>query len=423
MASDSLRRLSVLMATVFVDMVGFSIVFTQLPFSTEGLGGTPTLVGLLISSFALAKLATSPLWGKLSDRSGRRPVILAGLVASGVGFVLFGLAASPAVEGLLGPAGALWVLFSSRLAQGAGGGTAGVVQAYASDSSRPQDRAKILGWVTAATSAGVMIGPALGSLAVRLRPEAPGLLAAALCLANLASAWRWLPESAGGQAASRPEGAPRPSIRRAVRGLLAEPGSPVATLIWTYALGMLAFMSLNGVLALYLNRAFGIDKQTIGWFYLYVAGITLVMRAVLLGPIVRAVGEVWTLRLGALAIAAGLLTVPLAWNLPTLALVAVFMPVGTALLFPATTSLVSQRAAAHETGQTLGVQQAFGGGAQLLGPVWATAIFERVGIATPFWTAGGLMLAVCVYTLRITAPEPGPEVPPLPAQGEPGAAA
>jgi MFS family permease len=429
MAHDSFRRLSVLMATVFVDMLGFSIAFSQLPFYTERFGGTPTLVGLLISTFALAKLVTSPWWGKLSDRYGRRPAILSGLVASVVAFLLFGLAASEAVEWFLGPGGALWVLFASRRVQGASGGTVGVIQAYVSDSSQRQDRAKILGWVTAASSAGVMIGPALGSLAFRLGPEAPGYLAAGFCLANLASAWRWLPEPERQRAATHPDGAPRPSIRRAVRGLLAEPGSPVATLIWTYALGMLAFMSLNGVLALYLNRAFGIDETTIGWFYLYVAGITLVMRALLIGPIVRALGEVWTLRLGALAIATGLLTIPLASNLLTLAVVAIFIPVGTALLFPATTSLVSQRAEAHEMGQTLGVQQAFGSTAQLLGPLWSTAVFERVGTGAPFWATGALMLAVCLYTLRIAAPpeeastrEPPAPPAPLTAGGEPGAA-
>ena len=183
---------------------------------------------------------------------------------------------------------------------------------------------------------------------------------------------------------------------------------------------MLAFMSLNGVLALYLNRTFSIDEESIGFFYLYVAVITLVMRAVLLGPIVRALGEVLTLRLGALAITAGLLTVPLAWNLGTLALVAVFMPVGTALLFPATTSLVSQRAPAHEVGQTLGVQQAFGSAAQLAGPLWATAVFQGVGIGAPFWIAGGLMAVVCVFTLRIEPPPAEAEPAPVAAEGEAG---
>lgn len=428
---DSLKRLSVLMATVFVDMVGFSMVLTQLPFYAERFGASPTLIGLLISAFAVAQLATAPLWGKLSDRYGRRPAILAGLVASAVAFVLYGLASLDPMIELLGANGSLLVLLASRLAQGAGGGTIGVVQAYVSDSSAKKERSKVLGWVTAATSAGVMIGPALGSLAFRLGPAAPGYSAAALCLINVTFASRWLPESFP----QHPEGegnGERSSVRQALLAVLRHPARPVSRLIWIYALGMLAFMSLNGVLVLYLERVFGITEANIGWFYAYVAGVTLVMRALLLGPIVRKLGEPRTLRLGALAVALGLLTIPFAYNIPTLALVAAFIPIGTALLFPVTTSLVSQRFASGETGQALGVQQAFGGLARLAGPIWATVVFQQVGITAPFWIAGGLMLLVRLFAASIRAPEEDgepregaagrwtPAAPTLPETGEGG---
>lgn len=401
---ESLKRLSVLMATVFVDMVGFSMVLTQLPFYAERFGASPTLIGLLISAFALAQLTTAPLWGKFSDRYGRRPAILAGLLASAVAFFLYGLASLDPVIEALGATGSLLVLLASRLAQGAGGGTIGVVQAYVSDSSARTERSKVLGWVTAATSAGVMIGLVLGSLTVRLGPAAPGYAAATLCLVNVAFAWRWLPESF----AKHPEGergVGRPSVRRAILSVLRHPGRPVARLIWIYALGMLAFMSLNVVLVLYLERVFGITEMLIGPVYAFIPGVTLVVRALLLGPIVRRLGEPRTLRLGALAVALGLLLIPFAFNLPTLALAAVFMPVGTALLFPVTTSLVSQRFESGETGQALGVQQAFGGVARLAGPVWATLVFEHVGIDAPFWIAGALMVLVRFYAGSVKAPE------------------
>jgi MFS family permease len=399
---ESLKRLAVLMATVFVDMVGFSMVLTQLPFYAERFGASPTLIGLLISAFALAQLTTAPLWGRFSDRYGRRPAILSGLCASAVAFLLFGLASLEPVIAFFGTAGSLWVLLASRLAQGAGGGTVGVVQAYVSDSSSREERSKVLGWVTAATSAGVMIGPAIGSLAFRLGPAAPGYAAAALCLTNVAFAWRWLPESFP----EHPERERvRPSVRRALAAVVRHPGLPVSRLIWVYAMGMLAFMSLNGVLVLYLERVFGITEESIGWFYAYVASVTLVMRALLLGPIVRRFGEPRTLRLGALSVALGLLLIPFAYNIPTLGLVALFIPVGTALLFPVTTSLVSQRFASGETGQALGVQQAFGGLARLAGPVWATIVFERVGITAPFWIAGALMIAVRLFAGTIRGPE------------------
>lgn len=410
-ARQSFKRLSVLMGTVFMDMVGFSMVLTQLPFYAERLGAGPTVIGLLISAFAVAQLTTAPLWGKLSDRYGRRPAILAGLTASGTAFILFGLAGTDVATALLGPAGALWMLLAMRLVQGAAGGTIGVVQAYVSDSSAPGERAKVLGWVTAATSAGVMIGPAIGSLAFRLGPAAPGFVAAAFCLVNVGFAFRWLPESFPERPGKAP-GVARPSVRREILQVVTHPASPVGTLIWVYALGMLAFMSLNGVLVLYLEEVFAITEESIGWFYAYVAAVTLVMRALLLGPIVRKLGEARTARLGALAVALGLLTLPLAGNLVTLALVALFLPVGTALLFPTITSLVSQHYAKGETGRALGIQQAFGGMARLAGPVWATAVFEHVGIAAPFWIAGGLMVLVRLYATRVRereAPREGVE--------------
>jgi MFS family permease len=157
---DFIRRLWVLMLTVFVDMIGFLIVLPLLPFYAEKLGADPFLVGALVSIFALAQLAAAPLWGRLSDRYGRRPAILGGLLISAVSYVLFE------------SAGTVWVLFLSRLVQGGGAGTVGVVQAYVSDVVPAKDRAKALGWLTVASSAGVMIGPAIGSLAAAVRLSA-----------------------------------------------------------------------------------------------------------------------------------------------------------------------------------------------------------------------------------------------------------
>lgn len=420
MARESLKRLSVLMATAFVDMMGFSILLFQLPYYAESYGASPILIGWLTATFAAAQLATAPLWGRSSDRYGRRPVILAGLFASATGFLLFALSATPQAVALFGTQGALWLLFFCRLAQGAGGGTIGVVQAYVSDSSDPKDRSEVLGWVTAATSAGVVIGPALGSFSVRLGPAAPGLVALGLCVVNIAFAWRWLPESFPEEKSNGPVTA-RPSIRRAILDVIAEPGTPVASLIWTYAFGMLAFMSLSGpVLTLYLIRVFEISQEAIGFFVAYVASITLIMRALLLGPIVRRFGELWTMRTGALAIALGLFTLPLARGYVGLALAAAFMPIGTALLFPVTTSLLSQRFSPKETGQAMGVQQAFGGMARLVGPVWSTAVFQIVGMVAPFVISGALMIGVFLHTLRIRLPVE-PHTPAVPApEGETG---
>src|SRR2546429_1279906 len=140
-------------------------------------------IGLLSASFPIAQLASSPVWGRVSDRYGRRPAILVGLGASALAYLIFGFA------------DALWLLFVSRFVQGLGGGTTGVAQAYVADTMPANERAKALGWLSAATSLGVIVGPALGSLATHAGETAPGLVAAALCVANWFSPWQGVPQS------------------------------------------------------------------------------------------------------------------------------------------------------------------------------------------------------------------------------------
>lgn len=392
MKPGSLKQISVLMATVFVDMIGFTIVLPLLPFYATRLGADASMVGILIAAFPAAQLVVSPFWGWLSDRYGRRPMILAGLLSSAAAYVLFGLANT------------LWLLFASRLVQGAGGATTGVVQAYVADSVVPEERTKALGWLTAATSAGVMIGPLIGSVSTYLGPTAPGYLAAGLCLLNALFAWKWLPESKREATTHEMQTTPatRQSLWSAVGSVVLRPAGSINSLIWVYTIGMMGFMAMNGVLALYLKQVFGVTEQNIGYFYTYVGCISLVMRGLLLGPAVRRFGEVGVTRLGAISLAVGLLAIPLPQHLWGLALCVLFVPVGTALLFPATTSLVSRRAHRSETGQVMGVQQLFGGVSRMLGPLWAGFVFEEIGIQYPFWIAAALMLSVSFLTLRMT---------------------
>src|SRR5438876_3657412 len=178
-----MKRMSVLMAVAFVDMIGLMMVVPLLPLYALRLHADPSTIGLLSASFPIAQLASSPVWGRVSDRYGRRPAILVGLTASAIAYGIFAFA------------GSLWLLFLSRFVQGLGGGTTGVAQAYVADTMAPHERAKALGWLSAATSLGVVIGPVLGSFAARAGQAAPGLVAAALCLCNVGFAWKWLPES------------------------------------------------------------------------------------------------------------------------------------------------------------------------------------------------------------------------------------
>ena len=395
-ARDFVRRMWVLMWTVFVDMLGFLIVLPLLPFYAERLGGTPFMVGALVSTFALAQLTSAPLWGRLSDRYGRRPMILAGLLISAVSYVLFESAST------------VVLLFISRFVQGAAGGTVGVVQAYVSDSVPAVDRAKALGWLTAATSAGVMLGPAIGSLAAAHGGIGPGYLAASLCVLNFLFGLWWLPESDRGKEARQQNVRPKGATREAMLDVLAHPRGSVGSMVWIYALGMMAFMAMNGVLALFLERRFGITEKTIGWFFVYVGAASLVMRTLVLAPAVRRFGEIQVMRAGSLFMAVALATVPFARNIWEFSLAVIFMPVGTALLFPVTTSQVSKRADPSQTGLILGVQQSFGGIARMIGPLWAGALFQSLGISSPFWVAAALMLFVHAFSATVPDVDSGP---------------
>jgi len=402
MQHSTIRQISVLMATVFADMIGFTMVLPLLPFYATRCGASATVVGFLVSIYAFAQFVTAPLWGRASDRWGRRPMILFGLMASAVAYVFFGLA------------DALWLLFASRLVQGMAGGINGVVQAYVADAVEPEERAKALGWLTAATSAGVAIGPVIGSAAANISREAPGFFAAALCILNVLSAWKWLPEVRRETATPSEDGAPavpRTTLGRSFWEVVRHPRSPLSSLIWIYTFGMMAFLAMNTVLALHLRSSFGFTEKTIGYFFAPIGIVSLVMRAFVLGPAVRRFGEVGVTRLGALSLVVGLACIPFPTHLVGLALAVVFVPVGTALLFPATTALVSRRSPRGEVGQVLGVQQSFGSIARMVGPLWSGFVFQRVGEAYPFWLAAALMLGVSLLTWRQRRSQPEPAAP------------
>src|SRR5688572_27495073 len=210
-------RLVVLMITAFVDMLGLLMVLPLLPFYATDLGANGFVVTMLVTAFSVAQLVSAPLWGRFSDRYGRRPALLVGLTASAAAFVVFAYADS------------LWLLFLSRIVQGAGGGTVSVIQAYVADATRPENRAKSLGWLSAATNLGVALGPVIGSGTQTLGEHTPGLVAAALCLINILFAARYLIESHDVAGARLAPAAPRRS-REALLRVLSHPREPAPRL-------------------------------------------------------------------------------------------------------------------------------------------------------------------------------------------------
>ena len=390
-----MKRLAALMAVAFVDMVGLMLVLPLMPLYAMRLHASPATIGFLIASFPVAQLASSPVWGRVSDRYGRRPAILVGLAGSAVAYLIFGFAH------------ALWLLFVSRFVQGLGGGTTGVAQAYVADTVPPNERAKALGWLSAATSFGVVIGPAIGSLAARGGETAPGLVAAALCAVNMVCAWKWLPESRivpthtttpSGRLVPPPQ--PRP-VRDALWDVVRHPRRPAARLIWIYAVAMLAYNATPPIFTLYLSWRFGITERTIGYFFLVFGGVGVLMRSLVVGPVNARLGEVRTMRWGAVLYAAGYALIPLAKSVPAFLLYQTLLPLGTALLFPANSALVSHRSDAHEFGLMMGVQQALRGVASVIGPIWAGFAYQSLGPRVPFFACAGIIACALVLATRV----------------------
>ncbi|HEX8749333.1 MAG TPA: MFS transporter, partial [Pyrinomonadaceae bacterium] len=347
-------KMFTLMATAFVDMLGLLMIIPLLPFYVKTLGGEGIdilgmhfgigiISGAIVAAFTVAQLVSAPLWGKFSDRMGRRPTLLIALSASAIAYLIFGFAHS------------LLVLFLSRVVQGAGGGTVGVIQAYVADSTAPEDRARALGWLSATTNLGVALGPVLGSFAIALGKRdlmpgpstlelghaTPGIMAACLCLLNIAFAWRYLTESREVSEVSH-KGEARPTSTQAIWRVISHSSEPSSRLIWIYAIAIGAFQGSFSVLALFLNARFQITEQTIGYFFMYVGAISVFTRVLLLGRAVDWLGEANLSRLGLILLAIGVLGMPLSRNLGMLAITVALIPLGTAFTFPCVTALLSR---------------------------------------------------------------------------------
>jgi multidrug resistance protein len=418
-------KLVVLMITAFIDMAGVLMVVPLLPFYAKNMGAGGFVVGALVASFAVAQLISAPMWGRFSDRYGRRPALLVGLGASAFAYVIFAYADS------------IFLLFLSRLVQGAGGGTVGVIQAYVTDAVEPKDRAKALGWLSAATNAGVAIGPVIGSMATHLSHRAPGLVAAILCVVNVVFASRYLAESQDMEQAKK-NIQKKGRSREAIWHVITNSSEPKARLIWIYSICMGAFMGMNAILALFLAARFGVTEKTIGFFYLYIGVISIVTRAGILGRMVDRFGEAKLSRVGMGLLATGLITLPfvhrfidahalgltLNGEIPvTLKVVVSFIPIllavaliplGTAFTFPCVTATLSRVIPQNERGLWMGLQQTFGGTARVVFPLLAGFLFDRM-IELPFLVSAALVLGTIVLGLGMeeyTKPAPQAEVAP-----------
>ena len=398
-------KLFTLMATAFVDMVGLLMIIPLLPFYVKTLGGSGIdvlgmhfgigmIIAFIVAAYTIAQFLSAPLWGRFSDRVGRRPTLLIALGASAIAYLIFGFAHS------------LLVLFLSRVVQGAGGGTVGVIQAYVADSTDPKDRARALGWLSATTNLGVALGPVLGSFAIALGKRdllpgpgtlqmgqaAPGIIAAALCLLNMIFVARYLKESR--DFSEQPQaGEIQHTSSQAIWRVISHSREPASRLIWIYAIAIGAFQGSFTVLALFLNARFQVTKETIGYFFMYVGAISVFTRVLLLGRMVDWLGEANLSRLGIILLAAGVLGMPLSRNFPMLAVAVALIPLGTAFTFPCVTALLSRVISQRERGLYMGLQQTYGGVSRIIAPLFFGWAFDHIGVSAPYFFSSAFILA------------------------------
>jgi multidrug resistance protein len=379
--------LLVLFVTAFVDMVGLTMVIPLLPYYATDFGASATMVGVLISAFSISQLLVAPTWGRFSDRYGRRPAILAGLLLTSGAYVLFAFS------------GSLVALLVSRLIQGAGGGTIGVVQAYVADVSPPDRRTKNLGWLSVVTSLAAVIGPVFGSVTDEFGGKhAPGVAAAALALLVALFAWRFLRES---HELRHTLSHPLPSTttgRAAVLRVLTRWREPAPRLIWIYTVAIGAFYGTIQTAPLLLSRRFGVTEHNVGYFVMYLGGMGVLVRSLVLGRMVDWLGEARLSRLGVVLLAIGLAAVGLAHGYAALAVGFTLMPIGTAFLFPCVTGLLTRVVPSNERGLYMGVQHSFGGVSRVVFPIAAGFLMDHAGVGVPFWLSGLLVLVTLPMT-------------------------
>jgi multidrug resistance protein len=379
--------LFIVFTTVFVDLVGFGIVLPLLPFYAERFGADAFIVGMLAGSFSLMQFIFAPVWGRLSDRIGRRPVILVSLFASAVSYLIFGLARS------------LVVLFVSRIFAGIASANIAAAQAYIADITTKEQRAKGMGLIGAAFGLGFMFGPVLGGLLSTLGLSAPGLVASGLCLANMVLAYFRLPESL------KPSDSPRVSKRRFNYQNLTDALSHrcIGSLLVLFFITTFAFANTYGTMALFTERQFGYGTSENGYLFAYIGTIAVIIQGGLIGRLTKLFGERRLLVAGAFLMIFGLILIPFAHSLFALLLVLAGLSIGNGLSNPIVPSLISQCSEAEEQGGTLGISQSMSSLARVIGPLWGGFVFEKWGDQYPFISAGIAMILAFVLSLRILA--------------------
>lgn len=389
---DGVKRKSPLTAvflTVVIDLLGFGIVMPLLPRYAEVHGASGLVRGLLFASFSGMQLLFAPFWGRLSDRVGRRPVLLLGLSGSVLSYLLFAVAELTAF--------ALPLLFVSRIAAGIFGATISTASATIADLTPPDQRGRGMALIGAAFGIGFTLGPVIGGLAHGLHVVAPGLFAAGFSLLAFAYAWRNLPEPATHRAVERR------GWRAGLAAALALPTLPTLLLLGIVATS--AFAMFESTLSLLTARRLGVTTSGNGWLFGYVGLWLIFAQGLLVRRLMPRLGEVRLLQAGTLLLGVGLALVASVESLGALYAVVPVTVVGFAFLTPSLSSLVSRATPAHTQGEVLGLHQSGLALARILGPLTGNAL-QDVALWLPYVAGGGALALAFLLALTLKGAAP-----------------
>lgn len=376
-ASFFLTPLGIVFTTVVIDLIGFGLVLPILPLWAEEIGASPVQIGILTAAYAVAQLLFAPVWGRLSDRHGRRPVILISLAGSAVASLIVGLA------------GTLVVLLLARILQGIAGASYAAAQAYVADITTAKDRARGMGLIGAAFGLGFVLGPAIGALFSSIDQRLPFFVASGLAAVNLVIAYVRLPESRRPEAAVSEAPVPRfGTLRRALAS------RELGPLVWLSFVATFAFVGMETTFALFGERRFSYDAVQMGLLFTFIGVLAVFSQGYLVGRVVERWGASRVMIAGLVGTAAGLLLVAVSYDLWVLLVGLALLSVASGLVFSTTTALISLAAGDREQGMVLGLSASVGGAARIGAPLLATALFQHAGIAVPL-VLGAALFAVC----------------------------
>jgi DHA1 family tetracycline resistance protein-like MFS transporter len=378
------KPLAIIFLTIFVNLVGFGIIIPLLPFYAQTFGASPLAIGLLFASFSLSQLVAAPILGDLSDRWGRRPVLIFSLLGTVVSFVMLAVANS------------LFMLFAARIVDGLSGGNITTARAYIADITTEENRAKAFGVLGAAFGLGFIVGPGLGAALSHISYTAPIWAAAVITVIATALAFFWLPETihrshAGGRS---PWQALGDSWRLPQLRVL----FTIDFVYWT------AFAVYQTTFALFGARRFGFDAAHTGYLLSAFGFLGVVVQGGLVGPIVKAMGERPTLAAGLVSAAIGWGGSALTHSLPVFVAMLVPGAIGIGLCNATLSSLISKSASRGEQGRVQGAAGALESLGRTIGPVWGNGALQKFGEGTAYGSAALVLIGAAALTMAYQQP-------------------